>query len=69
MAPWMLRDYHIHYPGRKCVLDPTKGENGESLLSKMIFPLGSSYDCGLHGIGHWRMSSWEIAHLFVIHRE
>lgn len=29
----------FHYPGRKCVLDPTKGENGESLLPKMIFPL------------------------------
>lgn len=47
-------------------LDPTKGENGESLLPKMIFPLVRiTTPSSSHGIGHWRMSSWEFAREIV----
>lgn len=67
MAPWMLRDYHIHHPGRKCVLEILRKERMANPFSpKMIFPLVRIATSGSsRGIGHWRMGSWELAHLLV----
>lgn len=71
MAPWMLRDYHIHHPG-KCVLEILRKERMANPFSRRWFSLSFVLRLWVPiiGIGHWRTGSWELAHLLVkLHRD
>lgn len=63
MAPWMLRDYHIHYPGRKCDSEILRKERMANPFSRGWSSPSFVYCDSSPGIGHWRMGSWELAHL------